>query len=120
MTEFTNPTGFTASGRSRAPRRASRRRSELRLHLAHRSRRAQTILARDPAAGREARRVAAYLETGTESPVEQGVADAGLEYATLTAAELRAVQGAADGGAREERREAEKKRPRKRLEELGG
>src|SRR5438128_6124165 len=32
------------------------------------------------------------LETGQTTPLEQGVADAGLEYGTLTARELRAIQ----------------------------
>jgi transcriptional regulator with XRE-family HTH domain len=74
---------------------------------------------------------AAYLETGAESPIEQGVADAGIDYGSLTAAERRAVEKAADEAAREgarqatkrvleQRREDEKARLRQRLKELEG
>jgi transcriptional regulator with XRE-family HTH domain len=71
-----------------------------------------------------------HLETGQPTPLENGVADAGLDYATLTAKELRAVRAAADEGAREsarraalqvidERRKAEVNQLRKRLKQLG-
>jgi transcriptional regulator with XRE-family HTH domain len=74
---------------------------------------------------------AAYLETGTESPIEQGVADAGVDYGSLTAAERRAVEQAANDAAREaarkatkrvleQRREDEKARLRERLKQLEG
>jgi transcriptional regulator with XRE-family HTH domain len=70
-----------------------------------------------------------HLETGEPTPVELGVADAGLEFASLTAKELRAIEAEAGRGAREgaqraaaevaeERREAEVTRLRKRLDEL--
>jgi transcriptional regulator with XRE-family HTH domain len=70
------------------------------------------------------------LETGTPTPIEQGIAETGLEYGSLTARELGAVTEAADEGARqaahqaakrviEERREAEVARLRERLGELG-
>ena len=72
---------------------------------------------------------AAYLETGAESAIEQGVAGAGLDYGSLTAAERRTVEHAADKAARtgareatervlKQRREDEKKRLRQRLKEL--
>jgi transcriptional regulator with XRE-family HTH domain len=72
-----------------------------------------------------------HLETGEPTPVERGVADAGLEFASLTAEELRAIEAEAGRGAREgaqraaeevveERREAEVARLRKRLDELAG
>jgi len=72
-----------------------------------------------------------HLETGEPTPVERGVADAGLEFASLTAKELRAIEAEAGRGARkgaqraaaevvEERREAEVARLRKRLDELAG
>ena len=68
-------------------------------------------------------------KTGKRTPVEQGVELAGLDFGSLTAKELRAVQAAADeaagDGARraaehviEERRKAEVARLRKRLDEL--
>jgi transcriptional regulator with XRE-family HTH domain len=74
---------------------------------------------------------AAYLETGAESPIEQGVADAGVDYGSLTASERRAVEQAADEAAREgareatkrvleQRREDEKARLRQRIKELEG
>jgi transcriptional regulator with XRE-family HTH domain len=47
-----------------------------------------------------------HLETGQPSPLEQGVAKAGLEFGSLTAKELRAVQAAADDGTREAARRA--------------
>jgi transcriptional regulator with XRE-family HTH domain len=70
-----------------------------------------------------------HLETGKRTPVERGVELAGLDFGSLTAKELRAVQAAADeaagDGARraaehviEERRKAEVARLRKRLDEL--
>ncbi len=72
-----------------------------------------------------------HLETGEPTPVEHGVADAGLEFASLTAKELRAIEAEAGRGAREgaqraaeevveKRREAEVARLRKRLDELAG
>jgi transcriptional regulator with XRE-family HTH domain len=72
---------------------------------------------------------AIYLETGAESSIEQGVADAGVEYGSLTAAERRDVEKAADEAAREgareatkrvleQRREDEKALLRQRLKEL--
>jgi transcriptional regulator with XRE-family HTH domain len=72
-----------------------------------------------------------HLETGEPTAVEQGVADAGLQFSSLTAKELRAVQAAAGRGAREgahraaeaileERRKVEVVRLRKRLDELAG
>ncbi len=71
------------------------------------------------------------LETGTRTPLEQGVELAGLDFGSLTAKELRTVQAAADDGARdaarraaeplvEQRRKAEVAKLRKRLNELGG
>lgn len=71
-----------------------------------------------------------YLETGTESPIERGVKDAGLDYASMTAAEHRIVQTAAEQASREgarraaqnvldKRRDAERARLKKRLAELG-
>jgi transcriptional regulator with XRE-family HTH domain len=46
------------------------------------------------------------LETGTPTPIERGIADAGLELGSLTANELRVVRTAADHGARESARQA--------------
>jgi transcriptional regulator with XRE-family HTH domain len=71
------------------------------------------------------------LETGERTPLQEGLALAGLDYSTLTPKELRGVQSAADDGARdaarqageevlEERRKAEVAKLRKRIEELGG
>ena len=71
------------------------------------------------------------LETGRRTPVEQGVALAGLDFESLTAKELRSIQTAADDGARdaarraadkvlEERRQAEVAKLKKRIDELGG
>jgi transcriptional regulator with XRE-family HTH domain len=71
------------------------------------------------------------LETGRRTPLEQGVALAGLDFASLTAQELRSVQTAADDGARdaarkaahkvmEQRRQTEVAKLRKRIDELGG
>src|SRR2546427_7078754 len=42
-----------------------------------------------------------HLETGEPTPVERGVADAGLEFASLTAKELDAIEAEAGRGARE-------------------
>jgi transcriptional regulator with XRE-family HTH domain len=72
-----------------------------------------------------------HLETGDPTPTELGVADAGVEFGSLTKAEIRAIRAAAGQGAREaarraaegvieERREAERNLLRTRLEELGG
>jgi transcriptional regulator with XRE-family HTH domain len=71
------------------------------------------------------------LETGRRTPVEQGLALAGLDFESLTAKELRSIQTAADDGARdaarkaadkvlEERRQAEVAKLKKRIDELGG
>jgi len=71
-----------------------------------------------------------HLETGEPTPVEFGVSDAGLEFASLTAAELRTIEDEAGNAAREgarraaeevleQRREAEVARLRQRLDELG-
>jgi transcriptional regulator with XRE-family HTH domain len=72
-----------------------------------------------------------YLETGQATPTELGVADAGIEYASLTTAELRVIRAAVEEAAREaardaaeqvleDRQEAEREKLRKRLQELGG
>jgi transcriptional regulator with XRE-family HTH domain len=72
-----------------------------------------------------------HLETGEPTPTELGVAEAGLDFATLTKAEVAAIEAAAADGARdaarraaeqviEDRREVERAKLRKRLEELGG
>ena len=72
-----------------------------------------------------------HLETGEPTSTELGVADAGLEYGSLTVAELRLIRAAAGEGAREaarraaeqvitDRQEAERAELRKRLDELGG
>lgn len=72
-----------------------------------------------------------HLERGEPTPTELGVADAGLDYASLTDAELRSIRAAAADEAREaarkaaeqvieDRREAERAGLRKRLKELGG
>jgi transcriptional regulator with XRE-family HTH domain len=72
-----------------------------------------------------------HLETGNPTPVEQGVADAGVDFASLTTKELQTIQAAADRAAREgarlaaeetldERRKAEVARLRQRLDELAG
>jgi transcriptional regulator with XRE-family HTH domain len=72
-----------------------------------------------------------HLETGAPTPTELGVSDAGVVYASLTTAELRAIRAAAAAGARaaahraaeqviEDRRESERATLRKRLEELDG
>lgn len=71
------------------------------------------------------------LETGKRTPLEQGVALAGLAYDSLTPKELRKVEEATDDGAREaarraaeevveERRKAEVAKLRERIDELGG
>ena len=72
-----------------------------------------------------------HLETGEATPPERGVADAGLEFSSLTAKELRAIEAEAGRGAREgahraaqevleDPRKAEVVRLRKRLDELAG
>jgi hypothetical protein len=72
-----------------------------------------------------------HLETGEPTPVELGVADAGLDFASLTAKELQTIQAAAERASREgaqraaeetleERRQAEVERLRRRLDELAG
>jgi transcriptional regulator with XRE-family HTH domain len=72
-----------------------------------------------------------HLETGEPTPTEVAVADAGLDFGSLTRAELRAIRSAAAEGAREgalraakevieRRREAEVAELRKRLKDLGG
>ena len=72
-----------------------------------------------------------HLETGEPTPLERGVADAGLEFSSLTAKELRAIEAEAGRGAHEgarraaeevleDRRKAEVARLRKRLDELAG
>jgi transcriptional regulator with XRE-family HTH domain len=72
-----------------------------------------------------------HLETGEPTPTELAVADAGLDFGSLTNAELGAIRAAAADGAHEaareaaeqviaDRREAERAGLRKRLEELGG
>jgi transcriptional regulator with XRE-family HTH domain len=72
-----------------------------------------------------------HLETGEPTPTELGVADAGVEYGSLTTGELLLIQAAAEDGAREtarraaeqvikDRQEAERAALRKRLDELGG
>jgi transcriptional regulator with XRE-family HTH domain len=71
------------------------------------------------------------LETGKRTPLEQGVALAGLDYESLTPKELGRVQAAADDGAREgarraaeevteARRKAEVAKLKRRIDELGG
>jgi transcriptional regulator with XRE-family HTH domain len=72
-----------------------------------------------------------HLERGEPTPTELGVADAGLDFTTLTKAELGAIRSAAADSAREAareaaerviegRREAERLKLRKRLKELDG
>jgi transcriptional regulator with XRE-family HTH domain len=72
-----------------------------------------------------------HLETGYATPTEAAVADAGLDFGSLTKAELSAIRAAAAEGAREgalraakevieKRREAEVVELRKRLKDLGG
>jgi transcriptional regulator with XRE-family HTH domain len=71
------------------------------------------------------------LETGRRTPLEQGVALAGVAYESLTPKELRKVEEATDDGAREaarraaeevleERRNAEVAKLKERIDELGG
>jgi transcriptional regulator with XRE-family HTH domain len=71
-----------------------------------------------------------HLETGEPTPTELGVADAGVDFGSLTKAEVHKIRAAAAEGAREaarraaeqvieDRKEAERQRLRKRLEELG-
>jgi transcriptional regulator with XRE-family HTH domain len=47
-----------------------------------------------------------HLETGEPTSTELGVADAGVEYASLTTAELRVIRAAVEEGAREAARGA--------------
>jgi transcriptional regulator with XRE-family HTH domain len=72
-----------------------------------------------------------HLEKGEPTPTELGVADAGLDFASLTKAEVHAIRAAAADGARdaarraaeqviEARRASEVTELRKRLQELGG
>jgi transcriptional regulator with XRE-family HTH domain len=72
-----------------------------------------------------------HLEKGEPTPTELGVADAGLDFGSLTKREVRAIRAAAAEGAREaarkageqvieDRLQAERRKLRKRLEELGG
>lgn len=72
-----------------------------------------------------------HLETGEPTPTEVAIADAGLDFGSLTSTELRAIRAAAAEGAREgalraskevieKRREAEVAELRKRLKDLGG
>jgi transcriptional regulator with XRE-family HTH domain len=72
-----------------------------------------------------------HLETGETTPIERGVLDAGLDYASLTNKELRAIQASAERAAQrgaeqaakqvlEDRRKAEVAELRKRLNELSG
>jgi transcriptional regulator with XRE-family HTH domain len=71
-----------------------------------------------------------HLETGRPTPIELAVADAGLDFGSLTEEEFRVVQAGADEGAREgahraaervidDRRQAEVAALRSRLKELG-
>jgi transcriptional regulator with XRE-family HTH domain len=72
-----------------------------------------------------------HLETGERTPTELGVADAGVDFGSLTKAEVRSIRAAAAEGARaaarkaakqviEDRKGAERAALRKRLDELGG
>jgi transcriptional regulator with XRE-family HTH domain len=72
-----------------------------------------------------------HLETGRVTPLEHGVSDAGVDYTSLTAKELRSIEEAVARAAREgarqaaeevleQRRGAEVQSLRKRLNELGG
>lgn len=72
-----------------------------------------------------------HLEKGEPTPTELGVADAGLDFTTLTKAELDTIRSAAAESAREatregakqvieDRLEAERAKLRKKLKELGG
>jgi len=71
------------------------------------------------------------LETGKATPTEIAIAEAGLDFGSLTDAELRAIRAAAAEGAQEgarraakevieKRREAEVAELHERLRELGG
>lgn len=72
-----------------------------------------------------------HLERGEPTPTELGVSDAGVDFATLTNEELKAIRTAAAEGARdaarraaeqviEDRKEAERQELRRRLKELDG
>jgi transcriptional regulator with XRE-family HTH domain len=72
-----------------------------------------------------------HLEKGEPTPTELGVADAGLDFTTLTKTELGTIRSAAAGSAREaarkaaeqviqDRLETERAKLRNRLKELGG
>ena len=72
-----------------------------------------------------------HLETGEPTPVELGIADASLEFASLTTTELRTIEAVVGKAAREgaqraatevleQRREAEVTKLRQRLDELAG
>jgi transcriptional regulator with XRE-family HTH domain len=72
-----------------------------------------------------------HLETGEPTPTELGVADAAVDFGSLTKAEIRAIRAEAAKGAREaarraakqvieDRKETERVKLRKRLEELDG
>ncbi len=72
-----------------------------------------------------------HLETGYATPTEVAVAEAGLDFGSLTETELEAIRAAAAEGARagalraakeviDKRREAEVAELRKRLKDLGG
>lgn len=71
-----------------------------------------------------------HLEKGEPTPTELGVADAGVDFTTLTKGELNKIRSAAAESAREaareaakevieDRRKAERVKLRKRLKELG-
>jgi transcriptional regulator with XRE-family HTH domain len=72
-----------------------------------------------------------HLETGKPTPTELGVADASIDFASLTRDEVQRIRAATAEGARdaarraaeqvlEQRREAERQQLRRRLDELGG
>jgi transcriptional regulator with XRE-family HTH domain len=72
-----------------------------------------------------------HLETGKPTPTELGVADAGVDFGTLTKEEVQKIRAVAAESARagakeaakqviEDRKEAERAALRKRLKELGG
>jgi hypothetical protein len=72
-----------------------------------------------------------HVETGEPTPTEIAIADAGLDFGSLTSTESRAIRAAAGEGAREgalraskevieKRREAKVAKLRTRLKDLGG